>query len=82
MPSIRFDPPEATYLGWLDFRETGLGDDPAKVLLERGGVALSSGPMFGPNGSGFARINVATSEVILDQIIDRIADAVAQSSMA
>lgn len=82
VPSVRFDAPEATYLGWLDFRNTGLGADPSKVLLDRGGVALSSGPTFGPNGSGFARINIATSEVILDRIIDRIADVVAQSSMA
>jgi bifunctional pyridoxal-dependent enzyme with beta-cystathionase and maltose regulon repressor activities len=32
--------------------------------------------------AGFARINFATSEQILDDIVDRIADAVAQSSMA
>ena len=81
-PSVRLDPPEATYLGWLDFRKTGLGADPAEVLLERFGVALSSGPKFGPNGSGFARINVATSEQILDRIVDRIVEAVDQSSMA
>jgi cystathionine beta-lyase len=82
VPSVRFDPPEATYLGWLDFRETGLGDDPAETLLERFGVALSSGPKFGPNSKGWARINFATSEQILDQAIDRIAEAVAQSSIA
>ena len=82
VPSVRFDPPEATYLGWLDFRQTGLGDDPAEALLEQFGVALSSGPKFGPNGAGFARINVATSERILDDVIDRIADAVDQSSIA
>ena len=82
MPSVRFDAPEATYLGWLDFRQTRLGDDPADTLLERFGVALSSGPKFGPNGAGFARINVATSEEILDRVIDRIADAVDQSSIA
>ena len=82
VPSVRFDAPEATYLGWLDFRETHLDDDPADTLLERFGVALSSGPKFGPNGAGFARINVATSEEILDRVIDRIADAVDQSSIA
>ena len=82
VPSVRFDVPEATYLGWLDFRQTGLGDDPAESLLKRFGVALSSGPKFGPNGAGFARINVATSERILDEVIDRIADAVDQSSIA
>ena len=82
VPSVRMDLPEATYLCWLDLRATGLGDDPAETLLERFGVALSSGPKFGPNSAGFARINVATSEEILDEVIDRIAAAVDQSSMA
>ena len=82
LPSIRFDVPEATYLCWLDCRATGLGDDPAEILLERFGVALSSGPQFGPNSAGFARVNVATSEQILDQVVDRIAEAIDQSSIA
>lgn len=82
VPAVRFDPPEATYLCWLDFRETGLGDDPAAVLLERAGVALSSGLKFGPGGAGFARLNVATSEQILDDIVDRIARVVDRSPIA
>ena len=82
VPSVVFDPPQATYLCWLDFRGTGLGDDPAEALLEQFGLALSSGPKFGPNSSGFARLNVATSEQILDEVVDRIADAVDQSSIA
>ena len=82
VPSVRFDGSQATYLCWLDFTGTGLGDDPAQALLDRFGVALSSGPLFGPNGAGFARVNVATSEGILDEVIDRIAEAVDQSSMA
>jgi bifunctional pyridoxal-dependent enzyme with beta-cystathionase and maltose regulon repressor activities len=45
-------------------------------------VALSSGPKFGPDSAGWARINVATSEQILDEVIDRIAVAVDQSSIA
>lgn len=76
VPSVRLDPPEATYLGWLDFRSTGLGDDPAGPLLDPGRVALSSGPQFGTGGAGYARINFATSEEILDEAIDRIAVAV------
>ena len=76
VPSVRFDPPASTYLGWLDFGATGSGDDPAEPLLERFGVVLSSGPKFGANGAAFARINFATSEQILDQVIDCIADAV------
>jgi len=80
LPSVVFGPPEATYLCWLDFSGTGLGDDPAETLLEHFGVALSSGPKFGPDSSGFARLNVATSEEILDRVIDRLAEAVDESS--
>ena len=82
LSSVGFDLPEATYLGWLDFRQTSLGDDPAEALLEHVGVALTNGPKFGRDSAGFARINFATSEEILDQVIDRIAKAVDQASIA
>jgi cystathionine beta-lyase len=72
LPEVTMSPPEATYLGWLDFRATNLGDDPSYQLLKEGRVALSPGPQFGPEGAGFARINFATSAEILDDIIDRI----------
>ena len=44
--------PEATYLAWIDCRDLGLGDDPAAAFLERGRVALNSGPPFGLGGDG------------------------------
>jgi len=79
LPAIGFDPPDATYLAWLDFGDVDGGavrHDPADWLLEHAGVSLSNGPKFGPGGAGFARLNVATSAQILDQIIDRIATAI------
>jgi cysteine-S-conjugate beta-lyase len=75
LPEIGFDPPEATYLAWLDFSALGMGDDPAKVLLERGRVALSSGVDFGAEGAGFARLNFATTEEIFDEMVERIVAA-------
>jgi cystathionine beta-lyase len=72
LPAVRFDVPDATYLAWLDFRELGFGDDPAKELLESARVALSSGLDFGGRGAGFARLNFATARPILDAILDRI----------
>lgn len=72
LPQVDFQIPEATYLAWLDFRALGLGENPMEPLLDRGRVALSPGPDFGPKGNGFARLNFATSEVILDEIVDRI----------
>jgi cysteine-S-conjugate beta-lyase len=47
-PAVRAYAPEGTYLVWLDFRATGLGDDPAAVLLERGRVGLNAGPTTAP----------------------------------
>lgn len=67
--------PEATYLAWLDFRATGLGDDPAAFFLENARVALSPGPDFGPHGAGFARLNFATTPALLDEVLDRMVRA-------
>ena len=72
LPGVGFALPDATYLAWLDFRQTGLGDKPAATLLERARVGLSDGNDFGSQGAGFARLNFATTRPILDQILDRI----------
>jgi cysteine-S-conjugate beta-lyase len=71
LPDARYRPPEGTYLAWIDCRQLGLGDDPAKVFLEQGRVALSSGSGFG--GAGFVRLNLATSPAILTEAVTRMA---------
>ncbi|TDB38257.1 MAG: aminotransferase class I/II-fold pyridoxal phosphate-dependent enzyme [Actinobacteria bacterium] len=76
LPEVIVGRPEATYLAWLDFRATGIADDPAKHLLERGLVGLSAGPEFGSAGKGFARLNFATHAEILDEILDRVVQTV------
>lgn len=73
LPKIGYRPPDAGFLAWLDCRSLGLGDDPAAEFLRRGGVALSSGPAFGPGGVGFARLNMGTSPALLAQIVQRMA---------
>ena len=75
LPEIGYAQPRAGYLAWLDCRELGLGDDPAATFHERGRVALSPGPQFGPGGEGFARLNFATSPELLELIVDRMAAA-------
>ncbi|MCX4767094.1 aminotransferase class I/II-fold pyridoxal phosphate-dependent enzyme [Streptomyces sp. NBC_01275] len=76
LPGVLHRPGEATYLAWLDCRALGLGDDPAEVFLERGRVALSSGPEFGTGGAGHVRLNLATSPEILTEGVRRMASAV------
>ncbi|MEL6981090.1 MAG: aminotransferase class I/II-fold pyridoxal phosphate-dependent enzyme [Actinomycetota bacterium] len=77
LPEVGYQVPEATYLAWLDVSAYELGPDPSQWLIEHAKVALSPGNDFGPGGQGFVRLNTATSPELLDQIIDRIADAVA-----
>jgi cysteine-S-conjugate beta-lyase len=76
LPGIRYCPGEGTYLAWLDCRALELGDDPAAAFLERGRVALNSGPSFGTGGNAHARLNLATSPEILTEAVRRMACAV------
>ena len=71
LPSVVYTPPAATYLAWLDCRALGWGDDPSVQFRQRG-VRLSEGPNFGSEGHGFARLNFATSEDILREIVQRM----------
>ena len=76
LPEVGYRPPRAGYLAWLDLRELGLGEDPAEPILERGGLALNSGPTFGPQGAGFARLNIGTTPALVEEAVARIARAV------
>ncbi|MGH8239818.1 MAG: MalY/PatB family protein [Steroidobacteraceae bacterium] len=75
LPAMRCVAPQAGYLAWLDCRELGLGGAPAQFFLERARVALSPGSEFGEPGHGFVRLNFATSQDILDRILDRMIKA-------
>jgi cystathionine beta-lyase len=75
LPIVHYRRPTATYLGWLDFRNLGLGIDPAERVLQDARVALNSGPTFGAAGRGFARINFACAPSVLEEGVERIAEA-------
>ena len=75
LPGVRYSPPEASYLAWLDFRALGWGDDPSARALDVAKVALNSGPSFGVQGAGFARLNFACSLETLEEAVTRLAAA-------
>ena len=72
-PNVKISTPKNSYLSWIDFSETKLGEDPALEILEKARVALSSGIPFGSGGQNHARLNFATSDEILEEAINRIA---------
>jgi cystathionine beta-lyase len=77
LPGARYREPRASYLAWLDLNAYGWGEDPARVLRRKAGVAMSNGPRFGAQGRGFARLNIACSPELLTEAIDRLAAAAA-----
>ena len=85
MPRVRFRAPEATYLGWLDFRACGMGPEELwDFMLREARVATDNGPMFGPNGEGdgFQRLNFACPRQQLDAALERIASALERRGLA
>ncbi len=82
LPEAVYREPSASYLAWIDLRAYDLGDDPAEPILERGRVALSSGPTFGTEGRGFVRLNFACSSEVLEDAVRRISTVVTGGSVA
>ncbi len=75
MPAVRLTIPDATYLGWLDFTQTGIKGSPYEFFLKNAKVALSEGRLFGREGEGHVRLNFGTSRKLLEQGLDRMRKA-------
>ena len=69
-------PGEATYLLWLDCRESGMSDDELKrFFVDEARLGLNEGISFGEAGSGYMRLNFACSRDMLLEAIDRMDEA-------
>jgi len=75
MPGVRTTIPSATYLGWLDFTQTGIDGSPYEFFKTKAKVALSEGKIFGKEGAGHVRINFGTSRAILNDGLERMREA-------
>ena len=65
---------EGTYLVWLDLRAYCADkEELEEMMLRRAKVALDEGYMFGEEGIGFERINVACPRSIVRQCLERMA---------
>ncbi len=77
IPQIDVVQPEGTYLVWLDCRRLGLDKESLKeLMLKKARVYLDEGYLFGPEGDGFERINIACPRSILSEALERIGKAV------
>lgn len=66
-PVLNWQPPEATYLAWIDLRPLALDDQALQqVLIEQERVAIMPGTTYGAAGAGFLRLNVGCPRSKLD----------------
>lgn len=72
-PRIRAVRPQASFLVWLDCRGLGLSHaELIDLFVNKARMALNDGTMFGAEGEGFMRLNVATPRSVLLDSIGRL----------
>lgn len=75
LPKARMQVPEATYLVWIDFSE--YESDPKKLeymMQNTARIAFDEGYIFGEEGNGFERINIAMPRQQVEECMRRIKD--------
>lgn len=81
IPQIRVIHSEGTTLAWLDCRALGLNKNRLKhFMVDEAGVYLDEGYLFGEEGEGFERINIACPRSILRDALGRISKAIQRRS--
>lgn len=72
-PKLNWQPPEATYLAWIDLRPLNLDDRALQnVLIEQQKVAIMPGYTYGEEGNGFVRLNAGCPRSKLEQGVQRL----------
>lgn len=76
-PELNWQPPQSTYLAWIDLRTLGLDDkELQKVLIEEQKVAIMPGYTYGPEGTGFVRLNAGCPRVKLEAGVERLINGI------
>lgn len=79
LPKVHLIEPEGTYLLWLDFRDYGYDSKTLQDKMLHGAkLWLDEGVMFGEEGAGFMRINIASPRSVVADAMGRIRQAFAE----
>lgn len=76
LPRIKLVEPEGTYLLWLDCRYYGLSDHELEnKILNEAHLWVDMGYIFGPEGSGYFRFNIACPRDMLEKGLNQLYEA-------
>lgn len=82
IPSVKLIEPEATYLLWLDFSELNKSNEALKsFIIKDAGLGFNDGPVFGPGGEGFQRMNIALPQPQLMMALDKLKSAFRRNNL-
>lgn len=73
IPKLQVHKPDGTYFLWLDFNAYGLTKEELEIfLVEKAGIWLNQGYIFGEAGEGFARMNIASPRALLTTALENL----------
>lgn len=77
IPQLKVVRPQASFLTWLDCRNLSLTDSELRnFFINKAKLALNDGVMFGPEGSGYMRLNIGCPHETLKAILENLKAAV------
>ena len=72
-PEIKVIRNEGTYLLWVDFRALNMEpEDLEKFMINEASIFLDEGYIFGENGKGFERFNLAVPTSVIEETLQRL----------
>lgn len=72
-PILNWQPPQSTYLAWIDLRPLKIeSHELQQELIHRQKVAIMPGETYGEEGLGFIRLNVGCPRSKLEQGVERL----------
>ncbi len=76
IPGLASMPLEATYLAWVDFKNTGMGREEFTARVEqKAKIAANHGPTFGKGGDSFLRFNLGAPRAQIEEAVERLQKA-------
>ena len=76
IPAVRPLRPDASFLVWLDCRRLNLDHASlVSLFVDKARLALNDGEMFGREGVGFMRLNVASPRSVIEGALQSLLKA-------
>ncbi len=77
IPQIKVYKPQASFLVWLDCRDLKLNQEQlVDLFVNKAGLALNDGTMFGQEGEGYMRLNIGCPRSVLELALNNLKSAI------